>query len=58
MKTKEGVEVEQLVNKYVEVLERKALREVIEPFTKEEYQEVKKEIKNGKALTCKDGDMN
>ena len=56
METKEGVE--QLVDKYVEVLERKALREVIEPFTKEEYQEVKKEIKNGKALTCKDGDMN
>ena len=49
MKTKEGMEVEQLVNKYVDVLERKALREGIEPFTKEEYEEVKKEIKDGKA---------
>ena len=49
MDTEEGKEMEQLVNKYVEVLERKALREGIEPFTKEEYDEVKKEIKNGKA---------
>ena len=49
METKEGLEVEQLVNKYVEVLERKALREGIEPFSKEEYDEVKREIKNGKA---------
>ena len=49
METKEGLEVEQLVNKYVEVLERKALREGIKPFTREEYQEVKREIKNGKA---------
>ena len=49
METEEGKEMEQLVNKYVEVLERKALREGIEPFTKEEYEEVKKEIKNGKA---------
>ena len=49
METKEGEEIELLVNKYVEVLERKALREGIEPFTKEEYAVVKKEIKNGKA---------
>ena len=47
METKEGVE--QLVDKYVEVSERKALREGIESFTKEEYQEVKREIKNGKS---------
>ena len=56
METKEGVE--QLVDKYVEVLERKALREGIEPFTKEEYQEVKGRLKMEKPLTCKDGDMN
>ena len=47
--SKEGKEVEEIVNKYIEVLGRKALQEGIEPFTKEEYEKVKKEIKNGKA---------
>ena len=49
MTTKEGKEVERIVNKYIEVLGRKALQEGIEPFTKEEYDKVKREIKNGKA---------
>ena len=49
MTTKEGKETEKIVNKYIEVLERKAVKEGIEPFTKEEYDKVKKELKNGKA---------
>ena len=49
MTTTEGKEIEETVNKYIEVLGRKALREGIEPFTREEYDKVKKELKNGKA---------
>ena len=49
METAHGQEIENLVNKFVEVLERRAKQEGIEPFTKEEYEAVKKEIKNGKA---------
>ena len=46
MTTREGKEIEEMVNKYIEVLERKALRQGIEPFTEEEYEKVKKELKN------------
>ena len=49
MDTTAGKEAEQLVNKYIEELEKKAYREGIKPFTEEEYQKVKKELKNRKS---------
>ena len=49
METEAGKQIEEVVNKYIAELEKKAMVEGIEPFTKEEYEKVKKELKNGKA---------
>ena len=49
MTTEEGRETEDIVNKYIKAIEKKAAREGIKPFTREEYDKVKRELKNGKA---------
>ena len=49
MQTEEGRKIEKGVEKYVATLEKTAKKTKITPFTKEEYQKLKKELKAGKA---------
>ena len=49
MTTDGGKQIEEMVDKYTEELIKKAAREPIQPFTEEEYEEMKKSLKNRKA---------
>ena len=49
MENTTGKEIETLVNKYIEILKENATNKGIKPFSAEEFYEVKKTLKNGKA---------
>ena len=49
MKTESGKQIENMVNKYVDQLVRQADKKRIQPFTEDEYEEMKKSLKSGKA---------
>ena len=49
METEAGLQIEEIVNKYVNTAIRIAGKKPIKPFTEEEYQQMKKELKSGKA---------
>ena len=45
----EEIEIEEEMNKYIEALAKKVETKIISPFSEEEYQNMKKELKKGKA---------
>ena len=49
MKTEDGKQIEQMVDRYIEELIKKAEREPIKPFSEEEYKQMKRSLKNRKA---------